>query len=107
MMLSEEFVDGWRIIDVLGEGAFGDVKLLECAAENTYVAMKCVDTEKHKNASEDIRKEIAIQRHLDHINVLKYIGHRSVNNVEYIFLEYAPNGELFDRSRFVPLPVSW
>jgi hypothetical protein len=29
--------------------------------------------------------------------VLKYIGNRSVDDIEYIFLEYAPNGELFDR----------
>lgn len=30
-------------------------------------------------------------------NIIKYWGHRKENNIEYIFLEYAPGGELFDR----------
>ncbi|CAG0923364.1 unnamed protein product [Notodromas monacha] len=92
-----EFVDGWNIVGVLGEGAFGDVKLLECPDQGSFVAMKCVDMGRHPGAAADVRKEIAVHRLLDHRNVLKYIGHRTVGPVDYIFLEYAPNGELFDR----------
>jgi serine/threonine protein kinase len=59
--------------------------------------MKMVDVEKHPDAKQTVRKETAIHRMLSNPNIIQYFGKRSEPNMEYIFLEYASGGELFDR----------
>lgn len=61
------------------------------------VAMKMVDTAKHPDAKNSVRKEVCIQKILHHHHILRLFGQRSQGNIEYIFLEYAAGGELFDR----------
>lgn len=34
---------------------------------------------------------------LNHENIIKFLGNRREDDIEYIFLEYASGGELFDR----------
>lgn len=59
--------------------------------------MKLVDLRVHLTAISEIRKEIGIHKLLNHENVLKCFGHRKDDKFQYIFLEYAAGGELFDR----------
>lgn len=59
--------------------------------------MKMVDLKKHADAASSVKKEVCIQKILSHPNILKYFGKRTQGDVEYIFLEYAAGGELFDR----------
>lgn len=59
--------------------------------------MKMVDTRKHPDASASAKKECCIQKFLQHTHVLRCFGTRRQNDIEYIFLEYAAGGELFDR----------
>ncbi|XP_011694400.1 PREDICTED: serine/threonine-protein kinase grp isoform X2 [Wasmannia auropunctata] len=59
--------------------------------------MKMIDIEKHPDARQTVRKETAIHRMLSNPNIVQYFGKRSEPNMEYIFLEYASGGELFDR----------
>lgn len=59
--------------------------------------MKMVDLNKHPDAGESVKKEVCIQKILQHANILKFYGKRTQANIEYIFLEYAAGGELFDR----------
>ncbi|OQR71943.1 serine/threonine-protein kinase Chk1-like [Tropilaelaps mercedesae] len=92
-----EFVEGWEIAQVLGEGAFGEVKLLVNRKTSEAVAMKLVDLRVKIMAYQEIRKEIAIHRLLTHDHVLKFFGSREEEKFHYIFLEYAAGGELFDR----------
>ncbi|XP_063697247.1 serine/threonine-protein kinase grp [Culicoides brevitarsis] len=94
---SKEFVDGWTIAQTLGEGAYGEVKLLINSHSGDAVAMKMVDLKKHPDAINSVKKEVAIQRNLQHVNILKFFGKRSQGDTEFIFLEYASGGELFDR----------
>lgn len=61
------------------------------------VAMKMVDLEKHPDAAASVKKEVCIQKILSHPNILKFFGKRTQGSIEYIFLEYAAGGELFDR----------
>jgi serine/threonine protein kinase len=56
-----------------------------------------VDLKKHPDASSSVKKEVCIQKILSHHNILKFFGKRTQGDVEYIFLEYAAGGELFDR----------
>lgn len=59
--------------------------------------MKMVDLKKHPTAAASVKKEVAIQRNLQHPHILKFFGKRTQGDVEFIFLEYAAGGELFDR----------
>lgn len=59
--------------------------------------MKMVDLEKHPDAVASVKKEVCIQKILNHPNILKFFGKRTQGSIEYIFLEYAAGGELFDR----------
>jgi serine/threonine-protein kinase Chk1 len=61
------------------------------------VAMKMVDLGKHPDARNTVRKETTIHRMLSNPYIIQYFGQRSESNIEYIFLEYASGGELFDR----------
>ncbi|KAG8227277.1 hypothetical protein J437_LFUL012191 [Ladona fulva] len=92
-----EFVEGWTIAQTLGEGAFGEVKLLINRHYGEAVAMKVVDLEKHPDAKTSIRKETCILSLLSDPHIIKFYGQRREGNLEYIFLEYAAGGELFDR----------
>lgn len=94
---SMEFVDGWTLAQTLGEGAYGEVKLLINRSSGEAVAMKVIDLEKHPDARTSIRKEVCIHRMLTDPHIVRYYGQRREGNVEYIFLEYAAGGELFDR----------
>jgi serine/threonine-protein kinase Chk1 len=92
-----EFVDGWTLCRTLGEGAYGEEKLLINRSSSEAVAMKVIDLEKHPDAATSIRMEVCIHRMLTDPHIVRYYGHRSEGSVEYIFLEYASGGELFDR----------
>lgn len=61
------------------------------------VAMKMIDIMKHPDARQNVRKETTVHRMLNHPYIIKYFGQRSETGMEYIFLEYASGGELFDR----------
>ncbi|XP_046804980.1 serine/threonine-protein kinase grp [Lucilia cuprina] len=94
---NREFVEGWTLAQTLGEGAYGEVKLLINRQTGEAVAMKMVDLKKHSDAVLSVRKEICIQKMLQDQHILRFFGNRSHGHIEYIFLEYAAGGELFDR----------
>ncbi|XP_065562748.1 serine/threonine-protein kinase Chk1-like isoform X2 [Artemia franciscana] len=73
------------------------VKLLLNKVSGDAVAMKIVDLVKNANVTTSIKKEIAIHKKLNHPHIIKVYGNRKEQGVEYIFLEYASGGELFDR----------
>lgn len=61
------------------------------------VAVKIVDMKRAIDCPENIKKEICINKMLNHENVVKFYGHRREGNIQYLFLEYCSGGELFDR----------
>lgn len=76
---------------------FSRVKLLINRQTGETVAMKMVDLKKHPDASGSVKKEVCIQKMLNHKNILRYFGTRCQSDIQFIFLEYAAGGELFDR----------
>uniref|UniRef100_A0A8D8YJJ3 non-specific serine/threonine protein kinase n=1 Tax=Cacopsylla melanoneura TaxID=428564 RepID=A0A8D8YJJ3_9HEMI len=92
-----EFVEGWVIAQILGEGAYGEVKLLVNPVHKSAVAVKTIDLLKHPGAKPSVLKEATIHRTLSHPQIIKYYGQREDTNSIYLFLEYAAGGELFDR----------
>lgn len=73
------------------------VKLLLNRQTGEAVAMKMVDLKKHPDAANSVKKEVCIQKILQDTHILRYFGKRTQGDIEYIFLEYAAGGELFDR----------
>ncbi|KAF6210881.1 hypothetical protein GE061_013992 [Apolygus lucorum] len=92
-----DFVKDWAITQTLGEGAYGEVKLVMNKHTNEYVAMKMINTREHPDASKEVKKEVGIHKCLRHPHVIQFYGSRSHGKHEYIFLEYAAHGELFDK----------
>lgn len=71
------------------------MKLLIHKTTEDKIACKIINHEKYKDAAANILREITIHKTLDHENVIKYYGRRQEPKKEYIFLEYAAGGELF------------
>ncbi len=105
-----EFIAGWNVMQVLGEGTFAEVKLLVNAETGEACAMKEInlapaqgagnlyeDGDDPESVAEAVKKEICVHKLLDHENVLRCYGSRRETNRYFIFLEYCSGGELFDR----------
>nr|AAA93318.1 serine/threonine kinase [Caenorhabditis elegans] len=92
----------YRVVQTLGEGAFGEV-LLIVNTKNPEVAaaMKKINiANKSKDFIDNIRKEYLLQKRVSavgHDNVIRMIGMRNDPQFYYLFLEYADGGELFDK----------
>ncbi|KAI4461816.1 map/microtubule affinity-regulating kinase [Holotrichia oblita] len=93
----KEFVEDWNIIQTLGEGAYGEVKLLVHSVTSQAVAMKIVDLKKHRDAADCVKREERLHRLLVHPNIIRLFGKREESDKVYIFLEYAAGGELFNK----------
>lgn len=65
--------------------------------DGNAVAMKIINLEEHPEAKDNVKKEIAIHKMLNDPHFIRYYGQRTEGSIGYIFLEYAPGGELFDR----------
>ncbi|XP_078464139.1 serine/threonine-protein kinase Chk1 [Lampetra fluviatilis] len=93
------FVEGWDLVQTLGEGAYGEVRLAVNRATKEAVAVKIIDVRRVAATAgpETVRKEICINSMLTHSNVVRFFGTRRDADIHYIFLEYCSGGELFDR----------
>nr|XP_054760286.1 serine/threonine-protein kinase Chk1-like [Lytechinus pictus]XP_054760289.1 serine/threonine-protein kinase Chk1-like [Lytechinus pictus] len=91
------FVDGWDFVQTLGEGAYGEVKLAVNRSTNEAVAVKILNLDKQQGAADCVRKEVCIHRMLADPHIIRFYGHRKEGSIQYLFVEYASGGELFDR----------
>lgn len=92
----------WTINDFeigrpLGTGKFGRVYLAREKRTQFIVALKVLYKAQLQNSGVEhqLRREIEIQSHLRHPNILRLYGYFYDQKRVYIILEYAPNGELF------------
>lgn len=83
----------------LGNGKFGRVYLARTRRHKYIVALKVLrksQLEKN-NVEHQLRREIEIQTHLVHKNILRMYGYFWDEKRIYLILEYAPGGELYKR----------
>ncbi|XP_022905274.1 serine/threonine-protein kinase grp-like [Onthophagus taurus] len=90
------FVENWKMIQTLGEGAFGQVKLLVNQTTQQAVAVKIINLN-DKTSKEVIEKEVKIHKVLAHPHIIRLFGQREEPETVYIFMEYASGGELFNK----------
>lgn len=81
----------------LGKGKFGNVYLAREKSSRYIVAMKVLYKKQIKEGEVEhqVRREIEIQTHLRHPNILRMYGYFHDENRVYLILEFAPKGELY------------
>ena len=85
----------------LGTGKFGRVYLAREKRTKFIVALKVLSKDEiiKSGFEHQIRREIEIQSHLRHSNVLRLYGYFYDKDRVYLILEYATGGELFKKLR--------
>jgi len=83
----------------LGRGKFGAVYLAREKASKYIVAIKVLHKSQLLKAGVEhqLRREIEIQSHLRHRNILRMYGYFYDSKRIYLILEYSPGGELYKR----------
>lgn len=81
----------------MGKGKFGNVYLAREKKSKYVVALKVLFKSQLQKASVEhqLRREIEIQSHLRHPNVLRMFGYFYDETRVYLILEYAPRGEMY------------
>lgn len=81
----------------LGKGKFGNVYLAREKKSKFIVALKVLFKTAIKKADieHQVRREIEIQTHLRHPNILKMYGYFHDDSRVYLILEYAPGGACY------------
>ena len=96
----------FEIGKLLGRGRFGKVYLAKHKTSDYVCALKILDkeeVEQHK-MHHQLRREIEIQSHLRHPNILRLYGYFYDDKRIYLVLEYAEEGELYNLISQGPLP---
>lgn len=94
-------LNDFEIGRALGKGKFGNVYLAREKQSKYIVALKVLSKQqliKH-NVQHQLRREIEIQAHLQHRNILQLFGYFYDETRVYLILEYAPRGELYKKLR--------
>ncbi|GMR39913.1 hypothetical protein PMAYCL1PPCAC_10108, partial [Pristionchus mayeri] len=90
-------IDDFNIGRPLGKGKFGNVFLVQEKANETLLALKILWKSQiaQYNVSHQLKREIEIQHHLSHPNILRCFCYFQDGTRVYILLECAERGELF------------
>uniref|UniRef100_A0A673KQG2 non-specific serine/threonine protein kinase n=1 Tax=Sinocyclocheilus rhinocerous TaxID=307959 RepID=A0A673KQG2_9TELE len=81
----------------LGKGKFGNVYLAREQKLKVIVALKVLFKSQMEKESVEhqLRREIEIQSHLRHPNILRFYNYFQDNTRVFLILEYAPRGEMY------------
>ncbi|XP_056295064.1 aurora kinase B-like [Pseudoliparis swirei] len=90
-------IDDFDIGRPLGKGKFGNVYLARVKQLDAIVALKVLfKSQMEKEGVEhQLRREIEIQAHLKHPNILRFYNYFHDRKRVFLVLEYAPRGEMY------------
>lgn len=90
-------LDNFEIGRPLGKGKFGNVYLAREKKSKFIVALKVLFKSQLQKChmEHQLRREIEIQSHLRHPNVLRMYGYFFDETRVYLILEFAANGEMY------------
>ncbi|TRY71038.1 hypothetical protein TCAL_06517 [Tigriopus californicus] len=90
--------DKYILKDVLGTGAFSQVRLAESKDNPGRLhAIKVIDKKALKGKEDSLENEIRVLRRLDHPNVVKLLEAYESKSSVYLVMDLVTGGELFDR----------
>lgn len=93
----------WFKGPLIGKGTYGRVYLGMNATTGDFLAVKQVEVNKHASNGDSellkemiaaLNQEIETMQHLDHINIVQYLGCERKEMSISIFLEYIPGGSI-------------
>ncbi|GAB0088697.1 Aurora kinase [Sergentomyia squamirostris] len=89
---------------LLGRGKFGNVYIAREKETKFVVALKVLFKKQIQDSGVEhqVRREIEIQSHLRHSNILRMYGYFHDDTRIYLILEYAPKGTLFAAQKQQP-----
>ena len=92
-------IDDFEIGRPLGKGKFGNVYLAREKKSKYLVALKVLFKSQlvKNNVQHQLRREIEIQAHMKHPNILRMFGYFYDHTKVYLILKYAPQGELYGK----------
>ncbi|XP_061865243.1 aurora kinase A [Colius striatus] len=90
-------LDDFEIGRPLGKGKFGNVYLAREKRSKFILALKVLFKTQLEEAGVEhqLRREVEIQSHLRHPNILRLYGYFHDGTRVYLILEYAPRGEVY------------
>jgi len=86
--------------DVLGTGSYGEVRRGADTQTGESVAVKIIKKElltKNQRSAQQLFREIAIMKSLNHPNIVNLFDTLQTGNNIYMVMELVPGGELFER----------
>lgn len=89
--------DKYDLKDILGTGAFSQVRLAECKESGNMHAIKIIDKKALKGKEDSLENEIRVLKRLNHNNVVKLTEAYESRAYVYLVMELVTGGELFDR----------
>jgi len=89
--------DKYDLKDVLGTGAFSQVRLAESKEDGNMHAIKIIDKKALRGKEDSLENEIRVLKRLDHKNVVKLLEAYESRTCVYLVMELVTGGELFDR----------
>ncbi|XP_063889810.1 calcium/calmodulin-dependent protein kinase type 1 isoform X2 [Scylla paramamosain] len=90
--------DKYVLKDLLGTGAFSQVRLAEVKDDpSTVVAIKIIDKKALKGKEDSLENEIKVLRRLTHPNIVQLLETFEDKHKVYLVMELVTGGELFDR----------
>ncbi|KAK9761458.1 spindle assembly checkpoint kinase [Basidiobolus ranarum] len=94
-------LDDFQIGKSLGRGKFGRVYLARAKSNNYIVALKVLHKTElvESQLEKQVRREIEIQTHLRHPNILRLFGYFFDETKIYLIIEFASKGELYKELR--------
>ncbi|XP_053648987.2 calcium/calmodulin-dependent protein kinase type 1 isoform X1 [Cherax quadricarinatus] len=90
--------DKYLLKDLLGTGAFSQVRLAEVRDDpSRVVAIKIIDKKALKGKEDSLENEIKVLRRLKHPNIVQLLDTYEDGEHVYLIIELVTGGELFDR----------
>ena len=91
----------YEVLDLLGQGGFGEVKRVRHKELDVIRALKIIKKSKYKSPAElkMIKNEIAIMKLVDHPNIVKLFEFFEDDENFFIITEYCSGGQLFEMIR--------
>ena len=98
MLKVNDIIDKYKIICLVGRGSFGCAYKAINIYDDTLVVLKEVPLSTLKeNDILNLKHEVALLKRLNHPFIIKYYDSFNYNNIVYMVMEYASNGDLHER----------
>jgi|SRR5579875_1222746 predicted ATPase/DNA-binding CsgD family transcriptional regulator len=105
---TEQRLGNYRLLRLLGKGAFSDVYLGEHMYLSTPVAIKVLRSQVDSPTLNDFLTEARNISHLIHPHIIRVLDFAMEGEIPFLVMDYAPHGSLGDMypvGSVVPLPI--